>query len=224
MSGLYDKGTGTDEREQFRQEFTAQQNQIESQHRSKSRWTMGILAGVLLLLLIVGGGACSTYNSLYSEREVVRQQWSNVDVNLQRRADLIPNLVNTVKGYTKHEEQVFSEIAQARSRLINPQATPDQKIAANAEMSGALSRLLVITENYPDLKASEQYRSLMTQLEGTENRIGVSRSDYNKAVVKYNTDRGHFPGVIFANLFGFQREEEFKADAGKRDVPEVKFP
>ena len=132
MSGLYDKGTGTDERQQFRQEFTAQQNQLESQKRSKSRWTMGILAGVLLLLLIVGGGACSTYNSLYAEREVVRQQWSNVDVNLQRRADLIPNLVNTVKGYTKHEEQVFSEIAQARSRLINPQATPDQKIAANA--------------------------------------------------------------------------------------------
>jgi LemA protein len=224
MSGLYDKGTGTDEREQFRQEFTTQQNQLESQRRSKSRWTMGILAGVLLLLLIVGGGACSTYNSLYSEREVVKQQWSNVDVNLQRRADLIPNLVNTVKGYTKHEEQVFSEIAQARSRLINPQATPDQKIAANAEMSSALSRLLVISENYPDLKASEQYRSLMIQLEGTENRIGVSRQDYNKAVVRYNTDRGHFPGVIFANLFGFQREEEFKAEAGKRDVPEVKFP
>jgi len=103
MSGLFDKGTGTDEREQFRQEFTAQETQVESQRRSKSRWGMGILAGVLLLFLIVGGGACSTYNSLYGKREVVKQKWSNVDVNLERRADLIPNLVETVKGYTKHE-------------------------------------------------------------------------------------------------------------------------
>lgn len=223
MSGLYDRGTGTDEREQFRQEYTAQQSQLEHQRRSKSRWTLGILAGVLLLFLIVGGGACGTYNSLYAERETVKQQWSNVDVNLQRRADLIPNLVNTVKGYTKHEEQVFGDIAQARSRLMNPQATPEEKIAANSQIDSALSRLLVISENYPDLKASEQYRNLMTQLEGTENRIGVARQDYNKVVAKYNTDRGHFPGVIFANLFGFQREEEFKADAGKREVPSVDF-
>lgn len=223
MSGLYDKGTGTDEREQFRQEFTAQQTQVEAQRRARSRWVMGSLVGVLLLLLIVGGGACGTYNSLYAKREVVKQRWSNVDVNLERRADLIPNLVNTVKGYTKHEEQVFGEIAQARSRLINPQATPEQKIAANAQMDSALSRLLVITENYPDLKASEQYRNLMTQLEGTENRIGVARQDYNQVVVDYNTARGHFPGVIFANMFGFQREEEFKAEPAKREVPEVKF-
>lgn len=223
MSGLYDKGTATDEREQFRQEFTSQQNQLEHQHRSRSRWTMGILAGVLLLLLIVGGGACGTYNSLYAKREVVKQKWSNVDVNLERRADLIPNLVNTVKGYTKHEEQVFGDIAAARSRLMNPQATPQEKIAANSQMDSALSRLLVISENYPDLKASEQYRNLMTQLEGTENRIGVARQDYNQVVVDYNTSRGHFPGVIYANMFGFQREEEFKADPSKREVPEVKF-
>jgi LemA protein len=155
---------------------------------------------------------------------VVKKEWSNVDVNLQRRADLIPNLVNTVKGYTKHEEQVFSEIAQARSRLINPQAKPDEKIAANAQIDSALSRLLVISENYPDLKASEQYKSLMTQLEGTENRIAVARRDYNERVADYNTSRGHFPGVIFANMFGFQREDEFKADASKRDVPLVDFP
>src|SRR5262245_40812090 len=223
MSSPFDRGTGTDEREQFRQEFTAQQGQLEHQRRTRSRWTMGILAGVLLLLLIVGGGACGTYNSLYGKREVVKQRWSNVDVNLQRRADLIPNLVNTVKGYTKHEEQVFGDIAAARSRLINPQATPEQKIAANAEMNTALSRLLVVAENYPDLKASQQYTSLMTQLEGTENRIGVARQDYNQAVVDYNTSRGHFPGVILANMFGFQREEEFKADAAKREVPNVDF-
>src|SRR5713101_3468376 len=186
MSGLYDKGAATDEREQFRQEFATQQNQLQFQKRSRSRWVMGTLIGVLLLLLIVGGGACGTYNSLYAKREVVKQRWSNVDVNLQRRADLIPNLVNTVKGYTKHEEQVFSEIAQARSRLLNPQATPEEKIAANTQMDSALSRLLVISEAYPDLKASEQYKNLMTQLEGTENRIGVARRDYNERVAEYN--------------------------------------
>jgi LemA protein len=219
----YEPGAATDQRDQFREEYTQQQNQMQQQKRSRSKWVMGTLVGVLLLFLIVGGGACGTYNSLYGKREVVKQQWSNVDVNLQRRADLIPNLVNTVKGYTKHEEQVFSEIAQARSRLINPQATPEEKIAANTQMDSALSRLLVITENYPDLKASEQYRNLMTQLEGTENRIGVARRDYNEKVAEYNISRGHFPGVIFANLFGFQREEEFKADPAKREVPEVKF-
>jgi LemA protein len=219
----YEPGAATDQKDQFRQEYTQQQNQMQQQKRSRSKWVTGTLVGVLLLFLIVGGGACGTYNSLYGRREVVKQQWSNVDVNLQRRADLIPNLVNTVKGYTKHEEQVFSEIAQARSRLLNPQATPEEKIAANAQMDSALSRLLVISEAYPDLKASEQYKNLMTQLEGTENRIGVARRDYNEKVAEYNIARGHFPGVIFANLFGFQREEEFKADPAKREVPEVKF-
>ncbi len=219
----YEPGAATDQRDQFHQEFTQQQNQMQQQKRTRSKWLIGILTGVLLLLLIVGGGACSTYNSLYGEREVVKQQWSNVDVNLERRADLIPNLVNTVKGYTKHEEQVFGEIAQARSRLINPQATPGEKIAANAQVDSALSRLLAISENYPDLKANEQYKNLMTQLEGTENRIAVARRDYNQKVAEYNTSRGHFPGVIFANMFGFQREEEFKADPAKRDVPKVEF-
>ncbi len=219
----YEPGAATDQRDQFRQEYTQQQNQMQQQKRSRSKWVMGTLVGVLLLFLIVGGGACGTYNSLYGKREVVKQQWSNVDVNLQRRADLIPNLVNTVKGYTKHEEQVFSEIAQARSRLLNPQGTPEEKIAANTQMDSALSRLLVISEAYPDLKASEQYKNLMTQLEGTENRIGVARRDYNERVAEYNISRGHFPGVIFANLFGFQREEEFKVDPAKREVPEVKF-
>lgn len=219
----YEPGAATDQRDQFREEFTQQQNQMQQQKRTRSRWVTGTLIGVLLLFLIVGGGACGTYNSLYGKREVVKQKWSDVDVNLQRRADLIPNLVNTVKGYTKHEEQVFSEIAQARSRLINPQASPEEKIAANAQMDSALSRLLVISEAYPDLKASEQYRNLMTQLEGTENRIGVARRDYNEKVADYNISRGRFPGVIFASMFGFQREEEFKADPSKREVPTVDF-
>jgi LemA protein len=219
----YEPGAATDQRDQFRQEYSSQQNQLQQQKRTRSRWVMGTLAAVLLLFLIVGGGACSTYNSLYGKREVVKKEWSNVDVNLQRRADLVPNLVNTVKGYTKHEEQVFGEIAQARSRLLNPQATTDEKIAANGQMDSALSRLLVISENYPDLKANEQYKNLMTQLEGTENRIAVSRRDYNERVADYNTSMGHFPGVIFANMFGFQREEEFKVDPAKREAPTVDF-
>jgi len=219
----YEPGAATDQRDQFRQEYSNQQNQLQQQKRTRSRWVIGTLVAVLLLLLIVGGGACGTYNSLYGKRETVKKEWSNVDVNLQRRADLVPNLVNTVKGYTKHEEQVFGEIAQARSRLMNPQATTDEKIAANGQMDSALSRLLVISENYPDLKANEQYKNLMTQLEGTENRIAVSRRDYNERVADYNTSRGHFPGVIFANMFGFQREEEFKVDPGKRDAPTVDF-
>jgi LemA protein len=219
----YEPGAATDQRDQFRQEYAQQQNQLQEQRRSRSKWLIGSLVAVVLLVLILGGSAIGTYNGLYAKREVVRQQWSNVDVNLQRRADLIPNLVNTVKGYTKHEEQVFGEIAQARSRLLNPQASPDDKIAANAQMDSALSRLLVITENYPDLKANEQFKNLMTQLEGTENRIGVARQDYNRVVADYNTSRGHFPGVIIASMFGFQREEEFKADPGKRENPEVKF-
>ena len=219
----YEPGAATDQRDQFRQEYSNQQNQLQQQKRTRSRWVIGTLAAVLLLLLIVGGGACSTYNSLYGKREVVKKEWSNVDVNLQRRADLVPNLVNTVKGYTKHEEQVFGEIAQARSRLLNPQATADEKIAANGQMDSALSRLLVISENYPDLKANEQYKNLMTQLEGTENRIAVSRRDYNERVADYNTSRGHFPGVIFANMFGFQREEEFKVDPAKREAPTADF-
>jgi len=219
----YEPGAGTDQRDQFRQEYSYQQNQLQHEKRTRSRWVIGVLAAVLLLLLIVGGGACSTYNSLYGKREVVKKEWSNVDVNLERRADLIPNLVNTVKGYTKHEEQVFGEIAQARSRLLNPQATPDEKIAANGQMDSALSRLLAISESYPDLKANEQFKGLMTELAGTENRIAVSRRDYNEKVADYNTSRGHFPGVIFANMFGFQREEEFKVDPTKREVPGVNF-
>mgnify|MGYP003526963251 CR=1 FL=1 len=184
---------------------------------------IGSIVGVLLLLLILGGSAVGTYNGLNSKRVEVTRRFANIDADLQRRADLIPNLVNTVKGYTKHEEAVFGEIAQARSRLINPQATPEQKIEANSQLEGALSRLLVITENYPDLKASEQFKNLQVQLEGTENRIRVSRQDYNNAVADYNISRTRFPSVIFANLFGFQPADEFKADAGKRDNPEVKF-
>jgi LemA protein len=221
MSSFYEPGT--EEKQRFRQEYAEQQAQLESTKKKKSRWAIGLLAGVLLLLLIVGGGACSTYNSLAGKREVVRTSLSNVDVQLQRRGDLVPNLVETVKGVTKHEEAVFGQIANARARLAGAQ-TVDEKAGANAELSSALSRLLVITENYPELKSNQQFQSLMTQLEGTENRIGVARRDYNQAVLAYNSARVSFPAVITANLLGFSREEEFKADPASRERPDVKFP
>jgi LemA protein len=212
----------SDQREQFRQEYAAEQNEREQQKRSRSRWVIGILAGVLLLLLIVGGSACGTYNTLIAKQQQVKNGLSNVDVQLQRRADLIPNLVNTVKGYTKHEETVFGEIAQARSKLLGAQ-TVDEKSEANAQLTGTLGRLLALQENYPNLKADQQFLRLEDDLSGTENRISVARRDYNQSVLDYNTSRQRFPTVIMANLFGFQNAQEFKADAGSRDVPKVDF-
>jgi len=218
----YEPGVANDQREQFRQEYTEQQNQLQRQKRSRSTWMIGIVVGVLLLFLIIGGSACGTYNTLVSKQQKVKNEFSNVDVQLQRRADLIPNLVNTVKGYTKHEETVFGEIAQARSRLLSAQ-TVDEKGEANAQVSSVLGRLLALQENYPNLKADQQFLRLEDDLSGTENRISVARRDYNQAVLDYNTSRQRFPTVIMANLFGFQNESEFKADAGARTVPNVDF-
>lgn len=218
----YEPGAATDQRDQFRQEYTQQQNQMQQQKSSRSKWVMGSLAGVLLLLLILGGSACGTYNSLVTKQQKVKNEFSNVDVQLQRRADLIPNLVSTVKGYTKHEETVFSEIAQARSRLLSAQ-TVDEKSEANAQVTSALGRLLALQENYPNLKADQQFLRLQDELSGTENRVGVARRDYNQSVLDFNTSRQRFPTVIMANLLGFQNESEFKADVGAREVPKVDF-
>ena len=186
------------------------------------KWGVGILVVVLLLALILGGSACGTYNNLTTKNNAVKTAFSNVDTQLQRRADLIPNLVNTVKGYTKHEEAVFSEIAEARSRLLNAK-TVDEKSQANDQVSGALGRLLALQENYPNLKADQQFLNLQTELAGTENRIQVARRDYNQIVLDYNNTRDRFPGVLFANVFGFPHAEEFKADEGSRTAPKVQF-
>jgi LemA protein len=219
----YEPGAATDQRDQFRQEFTHQQNQMQQQKSSRSKWVIGSLTGVLLLLLILGGSACGTYNSLVAKQLKVKNEFSNVDVQLQRRADLIPNLVSTVKGYTKHEETVFSEIAQARSKLLSAQ-TVDEKSEANGQVTSALGRLLALQENYPNLKADQQFLRLQDELSGTENRVGVARRDYNQSVLDFNTSRQRFPTVIMANLLGFQNESEFKADVGAREVPKVDFP
>jgi LemA protein len=222
MSNMFDKGGATDEKERFRQEYTAQQNQIQSSSRKRSTWMIGCVGALLLGLLIFGGSACGTYNTLTTKQQQVKASFSNVDVQLQRRADLIPNLVNTVKGYTKHEEAVFSEIAQARSRLLGAQ-TVDEKAEANNQLTGALGRLLVLTENYPNLKADQQFLKLQDELAGTENRISVARRDYNQVVLDYNTTRQRFPTVVLAPVLGFQPAEEFKADPTAREAPKVDF-
>jgi LemA protein len=220
---MYDQGPGADMRDQFRQEYAAQQSEMEQKKRKRSTWVIGSIIGVVLLVMILGGSACGTYNTLTTKQENVKTAFSNVDVQLQRRADLIPNLVNTVKGYAQHEQQVFSDIAEARSRLLAAQ-TVDEKAEANAQVTSALGRLLALQENYPNLKADQQFLRLSDELAGTENRIGVARRDYNQIVNDYNRSRQQFPTVIMANLLGFERAEEFKADAESREVPKVEFP
>ena len=186
---------------------------------------VGIIIFVILLILalILGSGFVSRRNQLAVKREAVNAAWSQVDVVLQRRADLIPNLVATVKGFAVHEEQVFSEIAQARSALIGARS-PADKIAANGALDSALSRLLVITENYPQLKSNENFLRLQDELAGTENRIAVERRRYNAVVQDYNTYISLFPNSLVAGMSGFTRNDAyFKADAGARTAPTVNF-
>jgi LemA protein len=186
---------------------------------------VGIIIVVILLIiaLFVGSGFVGRRNQMAVKREAVNAAWSQVDVVLQRRADLIPNLVATVKGFAIHEEQVFSEIAQARSALIGAR-TPADKIAANGALDSALSRLLVITENYPQLKSNENFLRLQDELAGTENRIAVERRRYNDVVQDYNTFIATFPNSLVASMSGFSRNDAyFKADEGSRSAPKVNF-
>jgi LemA protein len=186
---------------------------------------IAVIVVVVLLLLLVGCGAklVGVRNDLITQREAVTGQWSQVDVALQRRADLIPNLVETVKGYAKQEQTVFGQIAEARSALLNAK-TPQDKIDANSKLDGALGRLLVIVENYPQLKSNENFMRLQDELAGTENRISVERRKYNDLVKQYNVSIELFPNNIAASIFGFQRNDAyFKADTGARTAPKVGF-
>lgn len=177
---------------------------------------------VLVVVAILVMAPVSSYNNLIQLNEAVDGQWSQVENQLQRRADLIPNLVATVKGYASHEEEILNNIADSRSRLLGAQSVAD-KAAANEELTSALSRLLVIVENYPDLKADANFRQLQDELAGTENRLAVARKDYNDAVQVFNAKIKSFPTVLWAGMLGFGPREYFKAALGAQDVPEVDF-
>lgn len=181
-----------------------------------------VLISILSALLIFVLWAAGNYNSLVGYRESVNSQSSNISTQLQRRADLIPNLVNTVKGYASHESEIISSLAESRAKLAGSK-TMEEKAEADSELTSAISRLLVVVENYPDLKADSQFTSLMDELSGTENRITIARKDYNESVKTYNQKIKTFPTVIFANIFGFGPAEYFQADEGSQKAPQVSF-
>lgn len=186
----------------------------------KKTW---IVLGVIALLLVMFiGGAVSSYNNLVALDQNVNKEKSNIDTQLQRRNDLIGNLVETVKGYATHESDVFKNISDARAKLAGAKSVPQQD-SANGELSGALSRLLVVVENYPNLKADTQFKTLSDELSGTENRVAVVRRDYNEAATAYNTMIKSFPTMVIARMGGFSEKELYKADEGSKAAPKVKF-
>ena len=182
-----------------------------------------VLAVVVVAALGFGGKFVAVRNDLVTQRESVTAAWSTVDVALQRRADLIPNLVQTVKGFATHETEVFKDIADARAALINGR-TPQEKIQANQQLEGALSRLLVVAENYPQLRSNENFLRLQDELAGTENRIAVERRKYNETLQRYNTSIELFPNNIVASMSGFARNDAyFKTEPGAQTAPKVTF-
>ena len=181
-----------------------------------------ILIAVIVVIAIIAFPIISSYNGLVGLEQQVNKSASDIDTQLQRRSDLIPNLVNTVKGYATQEKDIFTDIANARSKLSGATNISDQA-AADSELSNALSRLLVVVERYPDLKSNQNFRDLTVQLEGTENRIAVARQDYNTAVTKYNTKRRKFPTNMISSILGFDEKPLYKASEGSQDVPSVDF-
>ncbi|MBA4701634.1 MAG: LemA family protein [Ruminococcus sp.] len=187
--------------------------------RSGSKIAVWVIIAIIIILVVVG---VSQYNSLVGINENVENQRANIDTMLQRRVDLIPNLVNTVKGYAEHEKEVIENVSNARAKLAGA-TSMEEKADADNQLSGALSRLLMVVENYPDLKANQQFTALSDELAGTENRIAVARKDYNDSVKVYNQKIRRFPSNIFANLLGFEKAEYFQAAEGAQQVPEVNF-
>ncbi len=177
------------------------------------------ILGVLVIIVTMFAGS---YNNLVQMKENVSSQQSNIETQLQRRADLIPNLVSTVKGYAAHETEIMTQVSQARANLSGA-STIAEKAQADSELTSALNRLMVIVENYPDLKADTQFTRLMDELSGTENRISVARTDYNNAVKTYNNKVKTFPTVIVANMLGFGEAQYFEASEGAKSVPSVSF-
>lgn len=177
---------------------------------------------ILVFVLIIGMWVYGTYNKLVNLDEDVNKAYAQVDVVLQRRFDLIPNLVETVKGYAAHEREVFIQVTEARSRVGQAQ-TPDQRIGAENQLSGAIGRLLLVAENYPQLKANENFLALQDELAGTENRIAVERRRYNEAATEYNKRIRRVPGNMIAGMFGFKRHELLQAPAEAKQAPKVQF-
>jgi len=182
-----------------------------------------VIVVLILIVLVAFSQYVSVRNTLVTKNEAVKAAWSQVDIVLQRRADLIPNLVETVKGYAQQEQTVFGDIAKARSALLSA-GTPQDKIAANQQLDGALGRLLLIVENYPQLKSNENFLRLQDELAGTENRIAVERKRYNDTLQDYNTYIQKFPNNIYAGWAGFKPNEAyFAASEASRQVPKVQF-
>src|ERR1700730_8056164 len=182
-----------------------------------------VLVVLVVVVLIVFGQYVGVRNQLVAKDQAVKAAWSQVDIVLQRRADLIPNLVETVKGYAQQEVTVFGDIAKARSALLSAQ-TPSDKIAANGQLDGAIGRPLLIVENYPQLKSNENFMRLQDELAGTENRIAIERRSYNQVVQDYNTYISLFPNSLVASIAGFTRNDAyFKTDEGARQAPKVNF-
>ena len=181
-----------------------------------------ILAIVVVFVLIFYASIKGTYNKLVTLDEGVKTAWAQVENQLQRRMDLIPNYVETVKGYAKHEREVFIEVTEARAKVAGS-TTPSQQIEANTELSTVLSRLLLVVERYPDLKANQNFIRLQDELAGTENRIAVERMRYNEAVREYNVYIRRFPTLILANMFGFTRAPLFEAPEEAAEPPKVQF-
>lgn len=188
-----------------------------------------LVIGVLILIMV--GGTLTTYNGLIAKDEAVATAWGNIQSQYQRRADLIPNLVSTVKGYAKHESETLENVMAARAKAtqvtINSDNLTPEKLkqyqAAQGELSQALGRLMAVSENYPNLKANENFSELQAQLEGTENRINESRQIYDSAVQTYNVSVRRFPANIVAGMFGFDKKNQFEAEAGAEKAPKVEF-
>lgn len=177
---------------------------------------------ILAVIIVIAFPVVSSYNNLVSLGQNVENASSNIDTNLQRRSDLIPNLVSTVKGYASQEKEIFTEIADARSKLAGATNVTD-KANADSELSSALSRLLVVVEQYPNLKSNENFIALSDELAGTENRIAIARQDYNKVATQYNTKIKKFPTNILASMFNFDEKPLYKATDGASEVPQVDF-
>jgi LemA protein len=190
-----------------------------------------ILIVVLAVILILGGCGCGGYNKMVNLDEAVKNKWANVQSDYQRRSDLIPNLVSTVKGAANFEQETLTKVIEARAKATSMNVNPENLTPENmqrfqqaqGQLSGALSRLLVVAEQYPQLRATENFRDLQAQLEGTENRIKVSRNDFNTSVLDYNSTVRRFPNNIFAGMFGFRPKPPFQAEAGAERAPKVEF-